>query len=145
MPPTLTVRAAEPQDAPVLLELCRQLGREASLDDVRVHLERGRSEAGHCLLVALESGSVRGWLEVATRTALGSPAWAEISGLVVDEARRGQGVGAELVRAAGAWARGQGLARLRVRTRVERKRAARFYVGAGFRLRKQQQLYELEL
>jgi GNAT superfamily N-acetyltransferase len=142
---SVAIRVAEPADAPVLAGLCQQLGRDATVDEVRAYLERGRSEDGHCVLVAHEGGSVLGWLEVATRGALGSPVWAELSGLVVDAPLRGQGVGAELLRAARRWAQEQGVARLRVRSRTERQGAASFYERSGFRPSKQQRVFELEL
>ncbi len=143
MGPALHIRRAEAQDAPVLGDLCRHLGYQVTLAQVHQHLER--PEGGHCLLVALLEGAVVGWLEVGLRAALESGTWAEISGLVVHPTHQGKGVGTALVLEARAWARGRGLARLRVRTRTERERTSGFYQGLGFRLSKQQRIYDLDL
>ncbi len=145
MGPAIHIRRAEAQDAPVLVELCCHLGYQVTLAQVHQHLERHGPEAGHCLLVALLEGAAVGWLEVALRAALESGTWAEISGLVVHPSHQGKGVGRALVLEARAWARSQGLARLRVRTRTERERTSGFYEGLGFRLSKQQRIYDLDL
>jgi GNAT superfamily N-acetyltransferase len=51
---------------------------------------------------------------------------------VVDEARRGGGLGAKLVAAADEWAAGHGFRTLRVRSNVVRERTHRFYERLGF-------------
>ncbi len=141
----MDIRRAEPKDGPFLVGLCRQLGYQVTLEQVQDHLGRHREQPGHCLLVALLEGAPVGWLEVSVRDALESGTWAEISGLVVHASHHSRGVGTALLQAARAWAHGQGLARLRVRTRTERERAAGFYERLGFRLCKQQRVYELDL
>jgi GNAT superfamily N-acetyltransferase len=143
--PSIDIRRAEPKDGPLLVGLCRQLGYQVTLEQVLDHLGRHREQAGHCLLVALLESAPVGWLEVSVRDALESGRWAEISGLVVLASHHSRGVGTALVQAARAWAHGQGLARLRVRTRIDRERAAGFYERLGFRLRKQQRVYEMDL
>jgi hypothetical protein len=50
-----------------------------------------------------------------------------------------------LVERAAVWAREQGLARLRVRSRSERRDAHRFYERLGFRRSKQQQVLDRAL
>jgi GNAT superfamily N-acetyltransferase len=142
--PQLSIRAAAPEDAGDLVGLCSQLGHAVALGDVQSHLARP-PQSGHCLLVAVLAGRVVGWLEAEARVALPTGTWAEVTGLVVEEGLRGQGVGSALVRSVRLWAQGQGLTRLRVRTRVERAKAARFYEKEGFQLQKQQRVYETEL
>jgi GNAT superfamily N-acetyltransferase len=139
----IEIRPAEPGDVEALASLSLQLGYPVSEADVRAHLERGPSGEHRSLLVAVREGQVHGWVELATRSALESGAWAEITGLVVDEAARGAGIGSQLVAAARAWTRERGLARLRVRTNATRERTARFYERAGFELVKQQRVYDV--
>ena len=74
-----------------------------------------------------------------------SPVTAEIAGLVVDEERRGAGIGASLVASAADWARARGCRALRVRTNVIRERALRFYEREGFGRLKQQHVLEKPL
>jgi GNAT superfamily N-acetyltransferase len=75
---------------------------------------------------------VTGWLHIAQTAHLTADPAAEILGLVVADSARGGGIGADLVRAAEAWAHGHGCDELRVRSRVERERAHRFYERAGY-------------
>jgi GNAT superfamily N-acetyltransferase len=140
----VAIRAAALQDASALVELCRQLGHPVLLGDVQARLQRP-AETRHTLLVAVVEGAVVGFLEADARAALSTGRWAEITGLVVDEGTRRQGVGKALVRAARQWAVEQGLRRLRVRTRKERAGAARLYEREGLRLSKEQRVYDVEL
>jgi GNAT superfamily N-acetyltransferase len=59
-------------------------------------------------------------------------ACAEIAGLVVDEPRRGRGIGTRLMAAAEEWARNRGLGALRLRSNVIRDEAHAFYRRQGF-------------
>jgi GNAT superfamily N-acetyltransferase len=140
----VTLRAAEPQDASVLAELVLQLGHAVFLSEVKAQLEQP-AEPRHALLVAVLAGKVVGFAEVEARRSLPAGSWAELTGLVVEETLRGQGVGSALVAGARGWALGQGLRRLRVRTRRERESTARFYEKEGFRLCKEQRVYDVEL
>jgi GNAT superfamily N-acetyltransferase len=140
----VAIRVAAPKDASVLVQLCRQLGHAVLAGDVQAELELP-AENHHTLLVAILEGTVVGFLEVAARASVSSGRWAEITGLVVEEGARGQGVGGALVRAARTWAVERGLRRLRVRTRKDRAEAARLYEREGFRLSKEQRVYDVEL
>ncbi|HEY4595273.1 MAG TPA: GNAT family N-acetyltransferase, partial [Thermoanaerobaculia bacterium] len=59
-------------------------------------------------------------------------------GLVVDESRRGGGIGAALVEAAAEWAAGHGFRTLRVRSNAVRERTHAFYERLGFARTKSQ-------
>ena len=142
--PEVVIRVAEAEDVDSLTELSRQLGQAVLRDDAQRYLARA-PEAGRRLLVALLEGQVVGWLEVEARSSLPAGTWAEVTGLVVEKTRQGRGVGSALVGEARRFARSLGLGMLRVRTRIERAQAARFYEKEGFRLEKQQRVYELEL
>jgi N-acetylglutamate synthase-like GNAT family acetyltransferase len=141
----VTLRPAEPADAGALTALALQLGHHTTLlSDVRAQLEQP-AEVRHTLLVAVLAGRVVGFVELEARVSLPVGRWAELTTLVVEESLRGRGVGSVLVEGARAWALGQGLRRLRVRTRSEREATARFYEKAGFRLCKEQRVYDVEL
>jgi len=141
----LTIRSAARGDAAQLAELSRQLGYPVSAAEVEARLDGSREHVEGPVLVAVQGRAVVGFIELGGRASVYAGAWAEISGLVVEERARGRGVGQALVAAARNWARGQGFTRLRVRTNVVRERTARFYEGEGFRLSKQQRVYDLEL
>jgi len=134
-----TIRAARNYDAPAIAELGDQLGYAANRQQIATRLAGIESERSSRVLVAEDAaGNVIGWLHVAARTQLTEDACAEILGLVVDENARGAGVGAELVRAAEAWARAEGCTRMRVRSRDTRERAHRFYEREGYERNKVQ-------
>jgi GNAT superfamily N-acetyltransferase len=90
------------------------------------------------------TGAVAGWLHVAIRASLTDGPCAEIRGLVVAAPARGKGFGGALLRAAEAWANALGCECLRVRSRVEREGAHRFYERAGFVRAKTQAVFGKE-
>jgi GNAT superfamily N-acetyltransferase len=68
-----------------------------------------------------------------------------INGLVVDEAHRSDGIGAELVAAAEAWAWEHGATAIMVRSRSARVRAHRFYERLGYVEVKRSHVFEKPL
>ena len=127
------VRRAQLEDAVAVAELATQLGYPTPADAARERLARRAEEpAGHAVVVTEGDAGVTGWIQVSVALRIDSPPCGEIAGLVVDEAHRGAGVGEELVSEAARWARERGVAELRVRSNVLRKRAHRFYARLGF-------------
>jgi len=96
----------------------------------------------HRVWVAECRGTVVGWLHafIALRVAI-SP-FVEIGGLVVKEDYRRSGVGSALVHESAEWARSEGMA-LRVRCHSEREETHGFYQDFGFKVIKQQLVFEL--
>jgi GNAT superfamily N-acetyltransferase len=128
-----TIRAARNYDAPAIAELGEQLGYAANRQQIATRLAGIESERSSRVFVAEDGeGRVVGWLHVAARAQLTEDVCAEILGLVVDEGARGAGIGAELIRAAEAWARAEGCVRIRVRSRDTRERAHKFYEREGY-------------
>ena len=128
-----TIRAARTYDAEAIAGLGTQLGYPATRQQIASRLAGIEAEPASRVFVAENGdGRVVGWLHVAARAQLTEESCAEVLGLVVDESARGGGIGAALLHAAEAWARGAGCAHVRVRSRVERERAHRFYQRAGF-------------
>lgn len=134
-----TIRTARNYDAPALAGLSGELGYPATRQQVVARLAAIEAQAASRVLVAENAeGAVVGWIHVALQAHLLDDDVAEISGFVVAESARNRGVGAELLHAAECWARARGAARLRVRSRIERERAHRFYERAGYVLGKTQ-------
>jgi len=71
--------------------------------------------------------------------------FAELGGLVVDEARRGSGNGRALLAKAEGWAAENGCAMLRVRSNVQRAAAHQFYERMGYAVTKSQFVLEKQL
>ena len=142
------VRFARPEDAAELARLSTQLGYPMTPAIAAAQLAEVAEVAGqgdHALLVAAASGGLAGWIQVSMSRTFESPRAAEIAGLVVDEVRRGEGVGPRLLRAAEDWARQRGCVRVRVRSNVVRERAHAFYVREGYGKIKVQQVFEKPL
>src|SRR4051812_10583340 len=139
LPPSpMPIREAIPSDAAALASLSTQLGYPVAPGEMAERLLAVLNQANQSVLVAEEDGAVGGWLQVCSRESLESPPFAEVSGLVVDEAQRGRGVGRRLLNAAVHWAEERGYGRLRVRSNVVRTDAHRFYEREGFHLTKTQ-------
>lgn len=136
------IREAAASDAAALAALSTQLGYPAKPEEAA---ERLSALGAGALLVAEEDGAVLGWIHVCGIRFFQSPPFAEIGGLVVDEAARGKGVGRLLVQAAVRWAAEQGYGKLRVRSNVVREDAHRFYEREGFRRVKTQAVFDLKL
>ena len=141
-----SLRAARLADADAIARLATQLGYPSSAAEVRVRLEVLVGDEDHAVLVAESApGEVIAWAQGSVVRTVESEPRAELAGLVVDESRRGTGVGALLVAAVSEWARAKGLARLRVRTNVVRERTHRFYLARGFVEAKRQLVFEKDL
>ena len=139
------LRSAEVGDAGRIAALSGQLGCPATPEVIRERLRLLATQGEPPVLVALVNGEVVGWAQVGRTLSLEAGAQAILLGLVVDGAHRGRGIGAALVAAAGAWARTQGLAVLRVRTNTTRTDTHRFYANLGFEEVKRQVVFRKDL
>lgn len=137
-----TIRIARNYDAAALAALCGELGYPVTRQQVVARLAAVEAQAAGRVFVAEDAaGVVVGWLHVTLQAQLLDDDVAEILGLVVADAARGRGVGAELLCAAERWARERGATCMRVRSRVERGRAHGFYERAGYARAKTQHVF----
>ena len=136
----MNVREATAADAAALAALSTQLGYPAQPDEAAERLTALGPEGA--VLVAEADGAVLGWIHVCGIRFFQSPPFAEVGGLVVDEAARGKGVGKLLVEAGARWAAERGYRKLRVRSNVVREDAHRFYEREGFRRTKTQAVFD---
>jgi GNAT superfamily N-acetyltransferase len=132
----MNIREATLSDAAALAALSIQLGYPSTPEEMVERLTMLGSRpgtGGNGVLVAEDESGVVGWLHVSGMYLLESPAFAEVLGLIVDEAHRGKGVGKRLLDGAARWAADHGFDKLRVRSNVVREDAHRFYEREGFR------------
>jgi GNAT superfamily N-acetyltransferase len=109
----------------------------------RLHL---LDKMDHALFVAeAGDGSLRGVIDVHARVVLEEDPFAELIALVVTADARGEGIGSTLVAEAVRWARTHGLPKVWVRVSLWRQATPRFYESLGFRLCKEQRVYECTL
>lgn len=95
--------------------------------------------------VAMDEQGVTGWIHAHLARTLTSDRRAEILGLVVSGRARRTGVGRALVAHVEQWARGKGLATVRVRCSVVRAEAHEFYRALGYHTSKRQEVFDKAL
>ena len=127
-----TIRRAEQRDAPALARLIDQLGYAATPQEVARRLAEMEAE-GRVVLVAEGQAGVIGCLSTSIMRVLHRPApVGRISMMVVDEAHRGRGIGARLVRAAERELAAQQCYMVEVTSHLSRTDAHRFYERLGY-------------
>ena len=139
------IRTATADDAFPIANLLVQLGYpDATPDAARRRIIALLERAEHAVFIA-EDESLHGMVHVCVTLTLEHEPRGEIRTLVVEEAVRSTGVGAELVAVAEAWARSRGLVRMRVRSNIKRERARRFYERLGYSVSKTQNVFDKTL
>jgi GNAT superfamily N-acetyltransferase len=126
------IRPAEPRDAEALARLIGQLDYQVTPAEAAGRLALMAAE-GRLVLVAELDGAVVGCLSTSVMRVLHRPApVGRISMMVIDEAHRGRGLGAALVRAAEVALAAQGCYMVEVTSHVRRTEAHRFYERLGY-------------
>jgi GNAT superfamily N-acetyltransferase len=127
------VRPATPEDVPAIAALMTQLGYPSTPNAMRARMERIAALPDYASFVAEAEGSVVGMAGAMVAVAYHQDApFARLLSLVVDEAHRGHGAGAALVRAVEDWARARGAVSIHLTTGRQREDAHRFYAGLGY-------------
>jgi GNAT superfamily N-acetyltransferase len=139
------IRIATLADSERISVLSGQLGYPTTPDEARARLGVILDDPDEIVLVAESGGAVAGWLHLFIRQTLDTERQAEIAGLVVDENFRSATLGRQLVARAEAWARGRGVRLMRVRSRVTRERAHKFYHSLGYETVKDQRVFQKTL
>jgi putative acetyltransferase len=139
---TVLVRAAEPGDAPALVELARSVTAEPegwllsedgwrSVPEERRYLRALRRYAGAVVLLAEEEGSVVGRVSASRDTHPASEHVADV-GLMVAAAHRRRGVGTALMLSVEDWARAAGLRKLELHVFPHNGPAIALYERLGY-------------
>ena len=128
----VAVRRAVAADCRALERLIGQLGYEAAAADIARRLAEMEQE-GRLVLVAELGGEVVGCLSTSVMRVLHRPApVGRISMMVIDEALRGRGIGAQLVRVAEEALVTAGCHLVEVTSNLARTGAHRFYERLGY-------------
>ncbi len=135
----VTIREAEGSDLPAIAALLADdglgRGRESGdMDVYRAAFERMQAQAGNVYLLAVVDGFVAGCLQYTAIHGLSraGATRAQIEGVRVSAAFRGQGIGEAMMEAAIARARGDGCGLMQLTTDKSRVDAHRFYERLGF-------------
>jgi GNAT superfamily N-acetyltransferase len=136
------IRSALSQDSRRIAELATQLGYPSNPDDIARRLRDIQLSDQSGLFVAeLPGGEIAGWVGVFVFRSIADEPRVEISGLVVDERLRSQGIGDRLLSRAEQWAREKGCHEIGLRCNVIRERAHVFYERHGYRHTKTQKSF----
>jgi GNAT superfamily N-acetyltransferase len=142
----MTIRPARRADAEAIALLAAQLGYPAPAHEVALLLASVLPLPDHAVFVAEdEQGRIAGWLHVFIAKRLFVLPFAELGGIVVNEAHRCRGIGAALLAKAEEWALGAGCSVLRIRSNTRRVEVDSFYRDRGFDLSKTQSVFEKSL
>jgi GNAT superfamily N-acetyltransferase len=141
----IAIRQADMSDAEQIAALSAQLGYPSTSADTQARIAAMQNSPMDGVFVAETAGVVIGWVHVYLNQSLVMETYAEIGGLVVDEAQRGHSVGLLLLSAAEDWVRGRGCTILRVHSNVIRERAHGFYRRHGYTLVKTQVVFHKDL
>jgi GNAT superfamily N-acetyltransferase len=140
------IRIPRVRDFARMAELSGQLGYPASAQNIARRLRGIEASAEHAVFVLeLPGGEIAGWIGVFLYRSVEMDARAEVSGLVVDERHRSQGIGQRLLERAEQWAREQGCETIGLRSNVVRGPAHAFYERRGYEHFKTQKSFRKNL
>ena len=127
------VREAKLADAPAMAGLMTQLGYPTTPADMERRLDVLLAQDNYRTLVAEVVGQVVGLVGAYVQFAVEFDGrYARLTGLVVDEAWRGWGIGRRLMQAIEAWVRGEGAVMLALTSGKQRLEAHQFYRSLGY-------------
>lgn len=134
------IRPANLNDLQDITNLSAQLGYPSDLEDVKKRLNVILQKKDQAVFVAEDQQlkHIFGWVHILTVLYLESDLFAEIGGLVVDEHKRGYGLGKQLMQTAETWAVEQGITSIRLRSNTKREGAHKFYERIGYKKVKSQ-------
>jgi GNAT superfamily N-acetyltransferase len=136
------IRPAQPEDSARIAELATQLGYPSNPHDIARRLAQlQRSEESGVLVAQLRGGEIAGWIGMFVFRSISDDPRVEISGFVVDEDLRSQGIGGKLLEGAEQWAREKGYRAIGLRCNVLRERAHAFYLRHGYQHAKTQKSF----
>lgn len=142
----VTIRRMKTEDAGDVARLAEQLGYPNSLEQVRHRIGSIiDSQQDEAFIAVSEDGVVAGWIHVFAAMRLESEPFAEIGGIIIDSEYRSRGIGKKLLEHAENWAARNYLTKLRVRSRISRKDAHRFFRSFGFVQSKTQHIFDKPL
>jgi GNAT superfamily N-acetyltransferase len=128
----VVVRPIAEADIAAATGLLSQLGYPMSEAEAARRLALVLAAADHRVWVADESGHAVGLLHAFFRPALEKPPEVVVEALVIDVARRSQGIGEKLMQVVEAWARERGSTTVSLYSGAQRTDAHRFYERLGY-------------
>ena len=129
----ITIRPIQSADAAAVARLVTQLGYPSSEAEIAERLAALSRQTDHFTFVAEEGGRIVGLAGAYLDYALEfSGAYGRLTGLVVDEACRGRGIGRRLMAWIEDWLRGRGAVQVTLTSGRQRGEAHAFYRSLGY-------------
>jgi len=141
----LEIRNASGSDAEEIVNLSAQLGYETDVNNVTDRISKIEDDINNCIYVAVIDKKVVGWIQGLNTIRLESMAFAEITGLVVDVKYRKMNIGRKLIGEVLKWAKPFQVEKVKVRCNTIRTESHRFYEKSGFKLVKEQKVFEIDI
>lgn len=141
----IQIREMKIEDSKSVAKLSDQFGYPSTAEEIKERMLKLKEFPENCGFVAIQNDKIIGWIHVMLSVHIESSPFYEISGLVVDERFRGQGVGKRLIEEVKLWCKGRPIQKLRVRCNVTRIRSLEFYLKLGFNETKVSKIFEMNL
>jgi ribosomal protein S18 acetylase RimI-like enzyme len=140
------IRDARIADSGAVARLAEQLGYSVTIEDIEARLGKLRSRIDEITIVAENGeGVVVGWATFGITEHIHSEPYVEVSGFIVDQDFRNNGIGKTMMDEVERWTKAKGLLTIRLHANVIRKAAHLFYQAIGFEKIKEQYAFRKEL
>lgn len=141
----IIIREMTAKDAEAINALSKQLGYPLSIHQTLQNINSVLQSREHTAFVAEFENKVVGWIGAAQAIMIEVMPHCEINGLVIDERRRGMGIGKLLIDKVKHWAKDKGNDKIGLHCNVKRTEAHLFYQHMGFTEIKQQKNFVINI
>ena len=141
----IIIREMTANDGEAVNTLSRQLGYPLSIEQTLQNIDAVLQSTDHTAFVAECDNEIVGWIGASQAIMIEVLPHCEINGLVIDEARRGMGIGKLLVDKVRQWAKEKNNTKIGLHCNVKRTEAHLFYEHLGFAEIKQQINYVINV
>ncbi|MEI2273837.1 GNAT family N-acetyltransferase [Sphingobacterium sp. ML3W] len=138
----MEIREARITDYKEIADLTEQLGYPNEAEKLKDLLRILLCHREYHILVGTIDDKVVGWMQLQRTMSIETGSYVEITGLVVDHVVQRKGLGKLLIQEAAQWAKNIGYFRLRVRCSILRTESHKFYEQMGFKLKKEQKVFD---
>jgi len=140
-----SIRPAEIKDSESITGLSIQLGYESNYSVTHKRLKEILKNDDNRVFVAIDNEKVIGWIHGFYTLRIESDSFIEIGGLVVSENYRKSGIGKTLIESVIKWAESRKYNSIRARCNIIRIESHKFYENIGFRINKEQKIFDKKL
>ena len=142
----ISIRQMLSLDVEVVSKLCDQLGYSTSTNETRTRFEKINKSNDHVIFVATDhTGKVIGFIHGRLDESLHKGSTCEIPALVIEESKRGMGIGKQLIGAIESWLSERRIENIWLLSNVVRENAHSFYRSNGYQTKKSAHLFEKKL